>query len=171
MFNQKEENMNYALHSPNIKQLAVKMARKLNLSPKTFLLLAENHDIGKIQIPHDILHKEGPLTPNEWVIMKLHPEIGYRIAKSIPKLNSIANYILFHHERWDGEGYPHKLKGTEIPLEARAVAILDAYDAMTTDRPYKRAMSREEAIKELKKNAGTQFDPKLVEIFIKEVLA
>ena len=162
--------MKYALHSANLETLAVQMARKLNLSCETFLLLAQYHDIGKIKLPQEILHKKGELTPEERVYIELHPQIGYRIALAIRKLNPIAKFILFHHERWDGKGYPYGLRGTEIPLEARAIAILDAFDAMTTNRPYRKALSTKEALEELQRHAGTQFDPELVQIFIKEVM-
>jgi HD-GYP domain-containing protein (c-di-GMP phosphodiesterase class II) len=102
--------------------------------------------------------------------MKKHPEIGYRIAMSSPDLMSIAEYILCHHERWDGKGYPQGLKGEEIPLLSRILAVADAYDAMTQDRPYRKAMSKEEAAAEIKKNAGSQFDPEIVRVFIERVL-
>jgi HD-GYP domain-containing protein (c-di-GMP phosphodiesterase class II) len=97
---------------------------------------------------------------------KKHPEIGWRIAQNTPELASIAEYILCHHERWDGKGYPRGLKGMRIPLICRILAVADAYDAMTSDRSYRKAMSREEAIAEIRKNAGTQFDPYIVRIFL-----
>ncbi|HEB74670.1 MAG TPA: HD domain-containing protein, partial [Candidatus Desulfofervidus auxilii] len=116
-----------------------------------------------------ILHKPGKLSPEEWEIMKTHCEIGYSLAKAIPELNPIAEYILYHHERWDGKGYPKGLKGEEIPLLARIVTIVDAYSAMLCDRPYRKAMSKQEALEEIKKGAGGQFDPRLVELFLKIV--
>lgn len=99
--------------------------------------------------------------------MKKHSENGYRIAKNIPQLYSIAEAILYHHERWDGKGYPKRLKGKEIPLMSRIISIVDAYDIMLTEQPYKKAMTKKKAIEEIKKNAGTQFDPELVEKFLK----
>ncbi len=133
-------------------------------------LLALLHDIGKIAIPDSILEKKGKLTEDEWVIMRKHCEIGYRIAVSTPELAMVANGILHHHERWDGGGYPQALKEKEIPLSSRIIAVADAFDAMTSDRPYHRAIPQEEAVKELERCAGTQFDPKIIEIFIDQVL-
>ncbi|TYO94478.1 PAS domain S-box protein [Desulfallas thermosapovorans] len=129
-------------------------------------LLAQFHDIGKVGIPDRILLKEGPLTPEEYTEMQRHCEIGYRIAQSAPDLNHIADWILKHHEWWNGNGYPLGLKGEEIPLECRILAIADAFDAMTSDRPYRKAMTQGEALKELKKCAGIQFDPELVDKFM-----
>ncbi|MEC9485663.1 MAG: HD domain-containing phosphohydrolase [Candidatus Izemoplasma sp.] len=129
-------------------------------------LLCMLHDLGKIGIPDEILKKEGPLTDDEWREMKRHPEIGYRIAQASPELQNVAKYILSHHENYDGTGYPKGLKAHEIPLLSRMLAVADAYDAMTTQRPYNTIKSHEEAIQELKENAGTQFDPEIVDIFI-----
>jgi HD-GYP domain-containing protein (c-di-GMP phosphodiesterase class II) len=98
--------------------------------------------------------------------MRKHPEIGYRIAMASPDLVHIAKYILYHHEKWDGTGYPEGLIGEDIPLLSRIIAVADAYDAMTNDRPYRKAISKEEALKELIKNAGTQFDPYIVSVFV-----
>ncbi len=130
-------------------------------------LLANFHDIGKIDVPKQILLKPGPLTDEERNIMQRHCEIGYRIAMSSPELASIADWILKHHEWWNGKGYPLGIKGDEIPTACRVLAIADAYDAMTSKRPYRQIMSRDEAINEIKKCAGTQFDPALAQRFIK----
>ena len=110
--------------------------------------------------------KEGPLNPEEKIEMQQHSEIGYRIAQSAPELLPIADWVLKHHEWWNGGGYPLALSGEEIPLECRILAIADAYDAMTSDRPYRKAMSHDDAIKELQAYAGRQFDPSLVNIFV-----
>ncbi len=124
------------------------------------------HDIGKIGIDEQILQKPGPLTEEEWKIIKTHPEIGYRIAGTVPELVNIADYILTHHERWDGKGYPRGLAKEEIPLLARILAVVDAFDAMTHDRIYRQALTKDAAKEELRRNAGTQFDPEIVEIFL-----
>ena len=126
-------------------------------------LLAQVHDLGKVGIPDKILFKKGPLNDKEWEIMRSHPEKGYRIAVSSPDLSGIAQLILKHHERWDGKGYPLGISGNEIPIECRILAIVDAYDAMTNDRPYSKAKTEQEALSELLKCSGSQFDPDLVD--------
>ena len=130
-------------------------------------LVASLHDIGKIGINESILLKAGNLTDEEFEIVKSHAEKGYRIVKASNQLDSVAKGVLTHHERWDGNGYPLKLKGEAIPLVARIVNIADAYDIMTTDTVYKKALTKREAIDELKKNSGYQFDPSIVDVFIK----
>ncbi|PKM84401.1 MAG: hypothetical protein CVU86_07455 [Firmicutes bacterium HGW-Firmicutes-11] len=132
-------------------------------------LLAVLHDLGKIGIPNSILDKPGPLTPEEWEQMKQHPEIGYRIAGTSPELTSISEYILFHHERWDGSGYPKGLKGEKIPLLSRILSVADAFDAMTSERPYGNVKSKEEALREIHKNSGSQFDPSVAAVFLEIV--
>jgi len=129
-------------------------------------LLSTLHDLGKLSIDDRILDKDEPLTEEEWAVIRKHPEVGYRIALASPELAPIAEYILCHHERWDGKGYPQGLKKEEIPLLSRIVAVLDAYDAMTKGRPHRRVMSKIEAIGELAINAGTQFDPVVTRVFI-----
>lgn len=130
-------------------------------------LLSILHDIGKVGIPDSILLKPGKLNDEEWIIMKSHTEKGYRIAKSSPELEQIAELILYHHERWDGNGYPAKLKGEEIPLLSRIITVVDSFDVMVNDRPYHKAMPVSAAIEELKRCSGTQFDPNIVDIFLK----
>lgn len=156
-------------HTQRIKNLSVKLGRKLGL-PQDKLdeleLLSVLHDIGKIGIPGHILMKPGKLTDEEWETMKKHTEIGYRIAKSAPRLAHVADEILCHHERFDGTGYPKGFKGEEIPLLSRIINIIDSFDVMTHSRCYKKASSVEYAIEELKRCSGTQFDPVIAEIFI-----
>ena len=125
------------------------------------------HDIGKIVVKDSVLLKPSKLTEDEWTEMRKHCEIGYRIAQSAPELSHVADYILCHHEHFDGSGYPQGLKGTQIPLLARILSVADSYDAMVNDRYYRKALSKDAAIAELKRCAGTQFDPDIVKVFLK----
>lgn len=129
-------------------------------------LLAILHDIGKVAIPNTILDKPGALTPDEWEIMKSHSEIGFRIASRTPELITIAEPILYHHERWDGKGYPLGLAGEAIPLPSRILAVVDAFDAMTNDRIYHRGIPVTEAVAEIRRCSGTQFDPVIAGLFL-----
>jgi diguanylate cyclase (GGDEF)-like protein/PAS domain S-box-containing protein len=160
-------------HAERLAELSTRTGRMLNLMEKDLgelQLLGMLHDIGKIGIDDKILNKPGKLTEEEWIVMKKHPEIGYRIARASHKLSRIADYILSHHERWDGMGYPRGLKGEDIPLLSRILSVADAYDAMTEDRIYRKALSKEEAIEEIRRNSGSQFDPIIANIFIESVL-
>lgn len=153
-------------HLDRLENLVARVAAAIGLPERNITdlrLLARFHDIGKVGIPDRILMKPGALTPEEIEEMRLHCEIGLRIAQSVPDLASISDWILKHHEWWNGQGYPLGLKGEEIPLECRILAIVDAYDAMTSDRPYRKALTHEQAVCELKRCAGTQFDPDLVQ--------
>ena len=123
------------------------------------------HDIGKVGIPESILCKTGPLTELEWVVMRSHPNQGARIVEPIPFMGEAVEIVRCHHERFDGEGYPTGLRGEEIPLAARIFSIADSFDAMTSDRPYRSALSLDEAVEEIRAGAGTQFDPRCVEAF------
>jgi response regulator RpfG family c-di-GMP phosphodiesterase len=125
------------------------------------------HDIGKIGIPDSILLKPGPLTPDEWKVMRRHPEIGRRLIESIPFLREAVPIVFHHHERWDGTGYPLGLKGEAIPLGARIFAVVDAFDAMTFDRPYSKAITFEAAKAEIRRCGGTHFDPTVVQAFLR----
>ncbi len=157
-------------HTKRIYSLCVKISKILSLSGDKMdelYLLAKLHDIGKIAIDDKILNKPEKLTDEEWKIMKTHCEIGYRVAACTPDLIHVAYGILTHHERYDGKGYPNGLEGEQIPLLSRLLSIVDAFDVMTHERPYKKAISNEEAIAELKRCAGEQFDPKLVDVCIK----
>ncbi len=155
-------------HIDRLKKIARKLGKKVDLSSsqiEELSLVAVLHDIGKVTIADSILLKAGKLTKKEWKTMKRHPEIGYKIAISSPQLATIAEFILYHHEWWDGNGYPRGLKGKKIPLLSRIISIIDAYDVMINGRPYKEPMTHEEVIKELKRCAGIQFDPELVKNF------
>lgn len=156
-------------HSETVVDLAARVGSALALDAadigrlRTAALL---HDIGKVGVPDEILHKPGPLTESEWEMMRQHPAIGERIIRAIPGLGPIAKIVRHEHERWDGCGYPDGLVGEQIPIEARIILACDAYHAMTSDRPYRAAMSHSEAFAELTTNAGTQFDPEVVEALV-----
>ncbi|MFO7941161.1 MAG: diguanylate cyclase [Bacillota bacterium] len=155
-------------HARRLDDLTRRVGMDMGLSSQALSnlsLLSRVHDLGKVSTPDRILNKRDPLTPEEWEIMRQHPEVGYRIASSSRDLAHIADLILKHHERWDGTGYPLGNTGEEIPIECRILAVVDAYDAMTNDRSYRPAMSHEEAEEELLRNVGTQFDPRVVEVF------
>jgi HD-GYP domain-containing protein (c-di-GMP phosphodiesterase class II) len=148
------------------------MGNELGLSKKEqeeLDILAVLHDIGEIATPAELLAKPCYLTADEWEAIRKHPEIGELIARSVPDLAGVADAILSHHEFWNGAGYPRGLKGTMIPLYARILAIADAYDVMTNGRPYKKSISRAEALDEIRNCAGTQFDPELATLFIATV--
>ncbi len=160
-------------HSKRMENYCYSIGKELQLSSKEMnelSLLTLLHDIGKLCINPNILQKPGSLTSVEWEEMKLHTELGCRIVQTIPGLARVADLILSHHEHWDGNGYPRGLKGEEIPLQCRILAVADAFDAMTNDRVYRKAMNREEAILEIERNAGTQFDPEITSLFIKIIM-
>ena len=145
------------------------MAEKMNLTSEEkndLSLLSILHDIGKVGISMEILKKTGPLNEEEWKEIKRHPEIGYRIAQNTTELFTVSEHILAHQERWDGTGYPRGLKETEIPLLCRILAVADAYDAMTSDRVYRKAMDSQKAMEEISRCAGTQFDPQIAQLFL-----
>jgi diguanylate cyclase (GGDEF)-like protein len=155
-------------HTERISVMAGHVSEHLELTQNDrdkLFLLASLHDIGKIGISKAILNQPGKLSEIDWNVIRRHPEIGYRICSAVPELSSIAELILCHHERWDGNGYPRQLKGKEIPVLARMISILDTFDVITNDRPYKEKQSAEWALEELKRCAGSQFDPNLVNVF------
>jgi len=159
-------------HSKKVSQYAVMMAEALGLSIEKIATIRAAgllHDIGKIAVPDSILNKAGPLTEEEWEPIKAHPELGMEILKHVIDLVNCLPGILHHHEHYDGTGYPGALKGEEIPLEARVLAIADVYDAITSMRPYRNQMTPQEALDELRRCAGTQFDPELIKLFCRTV--
>jgi HD-GYP domain-containing protein (c-di-GMP phosphodiesterase class II) len=125
------------------------------------------HDVGKIGVPEAVLQKPGKLTDEEFELMKQHPDIGARILRDVRQLGDITPGVLHHHERWDGRGYPAKLQGNDIPILGRLICLADCFDAMTSNRTYRRALPFEVAMLEIRKNAGVQFDPELAEAFIR----
>lgn len=148
-----------------IEQLIGRMGM-VNFRLQELRLFAQFHDLGKVGIPDGILFKSGPLDKKEMEIMRRHSEIGYRIAIASPELSQIADWILKHHEWWNGQGYPIGLAGTEIPVECRVLAICDAYDAMISERPYRKALTPEAALAEIERNSGTMFDPDIAGVFV-----
>lgn len=168
-----EKNKREEQHSYRVSKLCEGMGIALGLSEyeiKELKNVGLLHDIGKIAIEENILNKNGKLTDEEWEEIKRHPEIGYRILSTVNDMSEMAEYVLAHHEMWNGMGYPKGLKGEEIPLKSRIITIVDSYDAMISERSYRSALSEEVAIEELKINAGIQFDPKLIKVFLEEVL-
>ncbi len=164
------KNMETEEHTERVESYALEIGKRYGFKSSQMdelMIIARLHDIGKIAIEEDILLKPGPLTTNEFEVMKTHAEKGFRIINASSEIINVAKCVLTHHEKWDGSGYPLGIAGEEIPLMARIIAIADAYDVMTHDRVYRKAMNKEEAIKELKRCAGTQFDPVLVELFLK----
>ncbi len=159
-------------HTTRMREMAVEVGKTFGLSQSeldNLSLLATLHDIGKIAISDELLIKKAKLTRREWDIVKRHPEIGFSICESSPQLAHIADIVLAHHEWYDGSGYPQGLIGKEIPIESRIIAIIDAYDVMTNNQPYREAVSKNEALEELKKNAGSQFDPDIVEKLVNTI--
>ncbi|MFN4191178.1 MAG: HD-GYP domain-containing protein, partial [Pseudothermotoga sp.] len=156
-------------HSERVTELTLKMARKMGIKDEELIHIKRGallHDIGKMGVPDNILLKPGKLTDEEWELMKKHPFYAYQMLSRIEYLRPAVEIPYCHHERWDGTGYPRGLKGKEIPLSARIFAIVDVYDALTSDRPYRKAWSKEEAIQYIKDEKGKQFDPKVVDIFL-----
>jgi len=160
-------------HSQDVTERALALARAVGASEEEMRALeiaGRLHDVGKIGIPTHVLRKPGPLTLEEWQMVQQHPRLGHMILQQLPQMETVLQSVLHHHERWDGNGYPEGLKGKEIPKLARILAIADAYSAMLADRPYRKALSQEEALEELQNCAGTQFDPELAELFADLVL-
>jgi diguanylate cyclase (GGDEF)-like protein len=158
-------------HSDRMAVMCVDVMKELKMFRASEIedmrLLAKVHDVGKITIPDYILNKPGKLTPSEFDVIKKHSEAGYKIIKNITDSDFVSEAVLGHHEKWDGTGYPQGLKGEDIPMFARILSVADSYDAMTSNRIYNKIKTKEEAINEIKRCTGTQFDPKVVEAFLK----
>ena len=164
-----ENDHDYDGHVDGVRDIALELGEALQMDEEELKLLeltAQYHDIGKAGVPKEILTKTGLLVEEEWLKIKLHSDIGARMAKCIPELAAAAEYIAAHHERWDGKGYPEKQKGEEIPLISRIIALADSYDAMGRDTPYRQAMTEAEALREVRSGSGKQFDPQLVDLFL-----
>ncbi|MDP3486921.1 MAG: HD-GYP domain-containing protein, partial [Bacillota bacterium] len=168
-----EKNPREEQHSKRVSDLAMRLGIAMGLSDEMQGKLhgvGLLHDIGKIAIDQSILNKPGGLTQQEWSEMKRHPEIGYRIIGSSYERQEFDEYILSHHEKWDGSGYPQGLAGEDIPTISRIITLADAYDAMTGQRTYKKTLTEDESVAEILKHSGTQFDPSISRIFVEKVL-
>lgn len=156
-------------HAARVTALAYAVAHRLGWSEERLVTLRIGgalHDVGKLSVPLEILRKAGALTRNERAEIEEHPAAGARLVEQIELARPALPYVLHHHERWDGLGYPHRLAGSDIPVEARLLAVADAFDAMTSDRPYRRAISTAAALEEITTCSGSQFDPALAEAFL-----
>ncbi len=168
-----EKNSREMSHSRRVSEICEAIAAKMNFDKSEIhkiKVAGLMHDIGKIGIPDSILNKVEPLTEMEWKEIKSHSEVGYRILSSVNEFSELSEFVLAHHERWDGKGYPKGLRGAQIPIQARIIGIADAFDAMTSDRTYRRSLSVLEACEEIKQHAGTQFDPVIARIFLDYVV-
>ena len=157
-------------HSQRVTQLTVKMSQVIGLANDDIMHIRRGallHDMGKIGVPDAILHKPGTLTDEEWVLMRKHPQFAYDMLYPIEYLRPALEIPYSHHEKWDGTGYPRGLKGEEIPMAARMFAVVDVWDALTSDRPYRPAWSEEEALKYIREQSGKHFDPQAVDLFFK----
>jgi putative nucleotidyltransferase with HDIG domain len=157
-------------HSQRVTEMTLELARALGMSEVELVHVRRGallHDIGKMGVPDEILHKPGPLTDEEWEIMRRHPVYALELLSPIPYLKPALDIPAYHHERWDGNGYPNRLKGEQIPLAARIFAVVDVYDALLSERPYRPAWPEEKVINYLQEQAGHHFDPHVVEVFLR----
>ncbi len=156
-------------HCHRLERLAIRTGERLGLSGQRLVDLSYGaylHDVGKVRVPDSILGKAGPLTDEEWVEMRRHPEYGAEMLREKAFLKAASQIVVSHHENYDGSGYPHGSRAEEIPIEARVISVVDAYDAITSERPYQVAAAKSKAVQELRLNAGTQFDPRVVRAFL-----
>jgi putative nucleotidyltransferase with HDIG domain len=156
-------------HSRRVTELALQLARACGIHGQELEHIERGallHDIGKMGIPDAILHKRAPLSEDEWAVMRTHPRLAYELLAGIPFLDAALKIAAYHHERWDGKGYPFALRGEEIPLAARIFAVVDVWDALLSDRPYRRALPREQVVSYLREQRGTLFDPAIVDRFL-----
>jgi putative nucleotidyltransferase with HDIG domain len=157
-------------HSERVTNLTVKLAEAMGIQGEALVNVRRGallHDIGKMGTPDAILHKNGPLDPHERTIIRQHPQDAYNLLKDIDYLQAALEIPYCHHERWDGTGYPRGLKGEEIPIAARLFAVVDVYDALVNDRPYRKALPPEEVVADLKSRRGTHFDPEALDLFLR----
>jgi putative nucleotidyltransferase with HDIG domain len=159
-------------HTERVASYSVALANRVDLREddlKRIMFAALMHDIGKMGVLDEIVNKPGALTEAEWELMRAHPVVGAGIVEKMEFLNGTADIVRYHHEAWNGKGYPDGLRGDDIPLGARIVTVADSFDAMTTDRPYRKALTVDQAIAQLEGGAGVQFDADLVKVFVKYI--
>jgi HD-GYP domain-containing protein (c-di-GMP phosphodiesterase class II) len=163
------KDLNTGVHGTRLAEWAVRIGRQLGLDEPTLEdveVAALLHDAGKVSVPDAILRKPGPLAPDEWRIMKMHPEFSWAVLRLVPGLERASLFALHHHEKFDGSGYPAGLKGADIPIGARIVSVIDAFDAMVASRPYKEGLPCDEALRRLVQDSGRHFDPEVVGYFL-----
>jgi HD-GYP domain-containing protein (c-di-GMP phosphodiesterase class II) len=163
------KDLNTGVHSTRLAEWAVRIGRELGLDEgrlQDIEVAALLHDAGKVGVPDAILHKPGPLEDAEWRVMKMHPQFSWAVLRLVPGLERASLFALHHHEKYDGSGYPAGLRGEEIPIGARIVSVIDAFDAMVAIRPYKEGLPCDEALRRLVTDSGTHFDPRVVEHFV-----
>ena len=159
-------------HSERVANMSYKLSKGLGIRGSELDdidIAAHLHDIGKIGVPDKVLNKNGKLLPHEWEYIKMHPRIGFNILSKSKRLKDISKIVLYHHERWDGKGYPQGLSGIAIPIGSRIIAVCDSIDAMTSDRPYRKAMGFDECINEIIINTGLMFDPVVVQYIVENM--
>lgn len=159
-------------HTQRVAAMTIDLARALRISNAELVHIRRGallHDIGKMGVPDAILHKPGPLTDEEWVIMRKHPKLAYDMLSPIEFLRPALHIPGSHHEKWDGTGYPRGLSGEQIPLAARIFAIVDVWDALNSDRPYRDAWPQDKTLEHIRSETGTHFDPHIVDVFLKEI--
>jgi HD-GYP domain-containing protein (c-di-GMP phosphodiesterase class II) len=159
-------------HTQRVAELTLRVARAMAFTPEELVNIRRGallHDIGKLGVPDHILHKQGPLDDSEWKIMRLHPLFAYNMIHPIEYLRPALDIPHYHHEKWDGSGYPHGLKGTQIPLAARIFALADVYDGLSSDRPYRAAWPKQQVLEYIRRASGSHFDPDVVEVFLREI--
>jgi HD-GYP domain-containing protein (c-di-GMP phosphodiesterase class II) len=163
------KDLNTGVHSTRLAEWGIRVGQELGIPEESLQdieMAAVVHDIGKIGVPDAILNKNGPLTDDERALMNKHPEYGWGVLRLFPALSQTSLITLHHHESFDGKGYPGKLRGSEIPLGARIVTVIDSFDAMVSNRPYRKGLPAEEAKRRLVQSSGTQFDPAVVKCFL-----
>ena len=167
-----QANIHRVKHSERAARLLLHLGRRMDIPEAKLVLLRQGmllHDIGKTQIPDSINNKRGPLTQEEWKVMKRHPELGFQMVNRVPYPREVAEIVRYHHENWDGSGYPDGLCGEAIPLHARMAAIVEVWDALLHNLPYRPAWKKSDALEYMKEQAGLKFDPQVVAVFVEMI--